>query len=123
MGLIYKELEFAGTKGSQVLRVLMDTGASYSFIRGAEARAIGESFKTVKPLAFELGTGTVLVEEVVAALVRLNQHEVHWVFYLLDDLTKEAIIGADFFQRWKIKLDPDTEDLIIDPQSLKLKLV
>jgi len=36
---------------------------------------------------------------------------------------KDAIIGADFFQIWKIKLDPERETLILDPNALKLKLV
>lgn len=123
MGLIYKELEFAGIRGSQTLQALMDTGASYSFLRGAEGRAIGDPFKTVKPLEFEVGEGTVTVEEAVAALVRLDRYEIHWVFYLLDNLTEAAIIGTDFFQRWKIRLDPASEELIVDPQALKLKLV
>ncbi|MDI6886883.1 MAG: hypothetical protein QMD22_11210, partial [archaeon] len=39
------------------------------------------------------------------------------------NLSEELIIGSDFLQRWKIKLDPESEKIIIDPRALKLKLV
>jgi hypothetical protein len=34
-----------------------------------------------------------------------------------------VVIGADFLQRWKIKLDPVTEDFIIDEKALEIILV
>jgi predicted aspartyl protease len=123
MGLIYKDLEFVGTKGSKVMRVLMDTGASESFLRESEAQAITDLFQSPVSVMVELGKGFVAVAELAIAAVNLDGHRVHWTFYVLEDLTEEAVIGADFFQRWKIKLDPATEDLIVDPQALKLKLV
>jgi hypothetical protein len=31
--------------------------------------------------------------------------------------------GADTLQRWKIKLDPENEDVIIDKKATELKLI
>jgi len=38
-------------------------------------------------------------------------------------LPYEIIVGADFFQKWKIKLDPIAEDFIIDEKALKIMFV
>lgn len=121
MGLIYKQLTLTGSKGSKVLKALMDNGASRCFIR--EAKDITEPLKLPTPFIVELGKGTVTVEEATTLLVHLEGHALAWTFYVFPNLTEEAIVGADFFQAWKIKLDPVTEDIVIDPQALKIKLV
>lgn len=36
---------------------------------------------------------------------------------------EELILGADFFQRWKMRLNPENEDIVLDQDALKLKLV
>jgi hypothetical protein len=45
------------------------------------------------------------------------------MFIIVPELTEELILGTDFFLRWKIKLDPETEDIVIDPSALILQLV
>ena len=42
---------------------------------------------------------------------------------VVPNLHYDVIIGADFLQRWKIKLDPATEDFIIDERALEIILV
>jgi hypothetical protein len=32
------------------------------------------------------------------------------------------IIGVDMLQRWKIRLDPEQEDVTIDPRATRLRL-
>ena len=123
MGLIYKQLTLTGSKGSKVFKALMDNGASRCFIRETEVQEIAEPLKAPAPFIVELGRGTVTIEKATTLLVDLKGYALFWTFYILPGLTEEAIIGADFFQAWKIKLDPVTEDIIIDPQALKIKLV
>jgi hypothetical protein len=123
MGLIYKQLTFTGSKGSKVLKALMDNGASRCFIREAEIPGLAEPVKAPAPFTVELGRGTVRIEEATVLFVNIEGHDLGWTFYVFPELTEEVIMGADFFQAWKIKLDPATEDLIIDPQALKIKLV
>lgn len=33
------------------------------------------------------------------------------------------VIGADMLQRWKIRLDPEKEEVFIDPKVTELKLM
>ena len=55
--------------------------------------------------------------------VEVEGYNLFWHFLAFPELSEELIIGADFLQRWKIKLDPENESIIIDPKALKLKLV
>jgi len=64
-----------------------------------------------------------ILDEAIFTYVDLDGMRLHWTFIAVSDLTEQVIIGADFFQRWKIKLDPETEKIIFDPKALKLKLV
>jgi len=45
------------------------------------------------------------------------------MFLVVPGLPYEIIIGADFLQRWKIKLDPTTEEFIMDERALEIVLV
>ena len=44
-------------------------------------------------------------------------------FLVVPELPYEIIVGADFFQKWKMKLDPIAEDFIIDEKALEIMLV
>lgn len=46
-----------------------------------------------------------------------------WGIYLLPELSEELILGADFFQRYKIKLDPEREDFMLDHTAFRLQLI
>jgi predicted aspartyl protease len=123
MGLIYKQVKLTGPKASQEFTALMDTGASESFIRSEEAQMIATPYKMPEPMSLELGREELEVDEVIFAYVDLDGVRLHWTFMVVPDLTEQVIIGADFFQRWKIRLHPETEKIIFDPKALKLKLV
>lgn len=123
MGLIYRQVKLTGPKGVRTLRALMDTCASESFINAKEARKLGRPFKMPKPIKIELGKGAIDIDQIIYAYVDLDGYRLHWTFNVVPSLTEELILGADFFQRWKVKLDPETERIIIDPKALKVKLV
>lgn len=122
MGLI-KQLRVQGNKSKRRMNILFDSGASECFIRASLTRSLGYPTRLPQPKSVELGRGHLRVSEVIAADVLLNGYRLHWYFVLVPQLTEEVIIGADFFQRWKIKLDPEHERLIVDPKALRLKLV
>lgn len=123
MGLIYHQVKLTGPKGVRTLRALMDTGASESFINAKEAGKLGRPFKMPKPIKIELGKGAIDIDQIIYAYVDLDGYRLHWTFNVVPSLTEELILGADFFHRWKVKLDPETERIIIDPKALKVKLV
>ncbi|RZN35445.1 MAG: retroviral-like aspartic protease [Methanophagales archaeon ANME-1-THS] len=124
MGLIYKEVVLKGDKGGGRFHALWDNGSSESFIRRDLAEEVGTILKLDVPREFEMGKGTLSVEESTGILsVQVEGYNLFWHFLVVPNLSEELIIGADFLQRWKIKLDPESEKIIIDPKALKLKLV
>ena len=70
-----------------------------------------------------MGKGTLLVKESTGIVdIEVEDYNLFWHFLVVPNLSEELIIGADFLQRWKIKLDPENEKIIIDEKALKLKL-
>jgi hypothetical protein len=124
MGLIYKEVVLRGDKGEERFQALWDNGSSESFIRRGSAEKVGTILRLDAQREFEVGRGTLSVAESTGSLsVEVEGFNLFWHFLVVPNLSEELIIGADFLQRWKIKLDPESEKIIIDPKALKLKLV
>lgn len=101
----------------------MDTGASRCYIRDKEANLIGQSSKMPAPVKLRLGKGSTSVNQMLVCSIELDGYRVPWAFMDVPELTDELILGADFFQILKIKLDPETEEIIIDPSALIIQLI
>ncbi len=123
MGLIYKPITLIGTAGTRTLNALMDRGASRCYIHRDKAAQIAALSKMPSSVTLRLGKGSINVDEMLNSLVELDGHLVPWSFIVVPDLTEELIIGADFFQQLKIELDPETEEITIDPSALKIQLI
>ena len=124
MGIIKKEILVAGSDRERRCEVLFDTGASACFVREDVASELGQIVTAPFPLAFKLGNNTVMkAEKVTFLFLDLKGHKVPFHFLVVPELAYEVIVGTDFFQRWKIKLDPVTEDFLIDEKALEIILV
>ena len=124
MGIIKKQVKVAGSKSERDCGVLFDTGASACFVREDIASELGQIVKSPFPIAFTLGNNTVMrVDKTVTLFLDLKGHKLWFHFLVLTELPYEVIVGANFFQNWKIKLDPITEDFIIDEKALEIMLV
>lgn len=124
MGIIRKEIMVAGSKGGRECEVLFDTGASACFAREAVAAELEQISKAPSPLSFKLGNNTTMTAEKMTVLfLDIKGHKLPFHFLVVSELPYEIIIGADFLQRWKIKLDPVTEDFVIDEKALEIILV
>ena len=124
MGVITKQIMIAGSKSQRQCKVLFDTDASACFARQDVASELGQVVKSPFPIAFRLGNNTVMTaDKTIDLFVDLKEHKLGFWFLVVPELPYEIIIGADFFQKWKIKLDPITEDFIIDEKALKIILV
>ena len=64
--------------------------------------------------------GVIKKEIMVAGSKSQRKCEVLFDFLVVPELPYEVIAGADFFQKWKIKPDPVTEDFIIDENALEI---
>lgn len=125
MGLIVKPVEVVGNKGRAKVMALFDTGASSSFIR----RDIADKLATFGPLPnprrFMLGDGknAILAQQFVAVDITIKGVTVFFPLLVVEEIGEEMIIGADMLQRWKIRLDPEKEEVFIDPKVTELKLM
>jgi hypothetical protein len=124
MGIIRKEIMVAGSKSQRQCEVLFDTGASACFVQEDVASELGQILKAPFPLAFKLGNNTVMrAEKTTDLFVDMKGYKLPFHFLVVPELPYEVIVGANFFQVWKIKLDPATEDFIIDEKALEIILV
>lgn len=121
MVLIVKEQAVTGTRRSDTVRILYDTGASSSFIRRDIADILGDSGQTVNPRRFMMADGGVFAaEQTINLEIEIDGVIVEHRFFVVEDLAEEIIIGADLMQTWKISLDLENERVDIDPRALYL---
>ena len=124
MGIIKKEIMVAGSSGERKCEVLFDTRASACFVREDVASELGQIVRAPFPLAFKLGNNTVMkAEKTMDLFLDLKGYKLSFYFLVVPELPYEVIVGTDFFRKWKIKLDPSTEDFIIDEKALEIILV
>jgi len=125
MSIIVKDLKIKGDKGEAKVKTLFDSGASISLIRSDLAQKIASPVRLPRKYKFTLGDGKGEIKaewEVVVDLELAGLHVPQTVF-IVDDLAEEFILGVDALQLWKIKLDFEKEDIIIDKKALQLRLL
>ncbi|MDZ7360190.1 MAG: retropepsin-like domain-containing protein [candidate division KSB1 bacterium] len=124
MSIISRKIELIGSKGRAKVEALFDSGASFSCIPPGLAKKLG----VVTPLVLPVKLGTAArgkklqVNELVSLQFRINGYEFLDDFMVVPGLSEETIIGAKTMQAWRIKLDLENEEVIIDPKATKLRI-
>lgn len=126
MGMIVKDLEVTGgDRGKNRLRALFDTGASESLIKKSVCERIS-SFVTL-PRIREYATADekvkIRAKDFAVWDVAIGDVNLYYYFVVVEELSEELVIGSDMMQRWKIKLDLEKEDILIDKKALELKII
>ncbi|MBI2987419.1 MAG: retroviral-like aspartic protease [Deltaproteobacteria bacterium] len=123
MGVIRKSLQLVGRRKKADVECLLDTGASSSFIRPDLVRALGLSTADLpKPARIQLGKGSTQVSQIAAITIRLNGATLADTAYVMPGLTEEYVLGAEFLQRYDIRLDPKRHRLLLPPKR-RLSLI
>lgn len=123
MGIIRRKLPLVGPRGRRQVDCLFDTGASSSFIRPELVRELGLSTASLlKPVPIRLGKGSTRVSQFAAVMIRLNGVDVADAPYVMPGLSEECVVGAEFLERYNIRLDPKRRRLIL-PAKRHLTLV
>lgn len=128
MGIILKTYTVTGiTPGgdSAQVQALFDTGADVSLVRRDIAESLAEltTMRYPQRLGMADGAGVLLTRQKVDLYVYIDDLPLMNPFLVADNLGEEMIIGADMMQRWKIKLDPEQEDILpIDPRVLRMRV-
>ena len=126
MGVIVKKLEIIGDKGRSTALSLFDSGASDSVIRKDVAEEVASFLRLSEPVNFILGDGKSTVTSEYFTGISFVLKECTFPaqrVLIVDELDDELILGVDAFQRWKLRLDFEHEDVIFDKSMLKIKLV
>ena len=123
MGVIRKSLQLIGRRRKTEVECLFDTGASSSFIRPELARALGlPTTNLLRPLRIRLGKGSTQVSKLAAVMIRLNGSTLADTAYVMPGLTEEYVLGAEFLERYDIRLDPKRRRLLLPPRH-RLSLI
>jgi hypothetical protein len=118
MAIIQKEIELVGSKGRSQELALFDSGASYSFIDKMVAVNLGTFEPLSIPLEFEMAKKgeKVSATEAIRLDFYLNSYRFSDEFIILPNLAEPVIIGVLTLQKWRLKLDFEHDDVIIDPK-------
>ncbi len=125
MGIIRKEIELVGSKSKRKEIALFDSGAIYSCIDKELAEELGGIVSLLEP--FELYTAEkgrkMEVKSRVPLTFYIDGYRFSDEFMVRENLSERVIIGAKTMQAWRLKLDFEKEDIIIDPRVTKLYLI
>jgi hypothetical protein len=123
--ILERELEFRGSRGSEKLITLFDSGSTYSCISLEKAEALEQSLPLPEPIDVETASSGNFIRITHRAPLdfRLNDLRLTDEFMIVPGLSEDAIIGATTLQKWRIKLDFEHDQIITDPRAAKLKLI
>ena len=125
MAVIEKELRLVGSKGEGKVKAIFDSGASYSCIQPE----LAEELAMVEPLPEPMDFGTAEEEGKLTATERvslnfyLDGYRFSDEFMLIPHLSEPVLIGDKTLQAWRLKLNFETDEVIIDPRVTKLRLL
>lgn len=125
MAVIRKRIRLKGSKGEVEKEAIFDSGATYSCINPD----LAESLELVTPLPESMEFTTAKEGEKVAAKGRatvnfyIDSYRFSDEFMVIEKLSSEVIIGAATLQKWRLKLDFEKDEVIIDPRVTKLWLL
>ena len=125
MSILRIPLLYAGSKGEKMLYTLFDSGANLSCIHPSQIEDIATPVALGR--ARQLSTASkdhcIEVKERVTLDFYINDVLLSDEFLVVPGLSEEAIIGAATMQKWRIKLDFDRDQVVVDPKVAKLQLI
>ena len=125
MAVIEKQIKLRGSKGEADVVAVFDSGATYSCIHPDLAKKLGKTEFLPEPKHF--GTAkekmTVTAKKRISLDFNLNGYTFSDEFMVIPNLSDDVIIGAATLQKWRLKLDFENDEVIIDPKVTKLRLL
>ncbi len=125
MAVINKKIHLKGSKGDKEVPALFDSGATYSCI----SPELAGKLAVVEPLDEPMEFGTAEEGRHVTArdAIRVNFYidgcRFSDEFMVIPGLPVDVIIGAATLQKWRMKLDFENDEVIIDPRVTELWLL
>lgn len=125
MSILKFPLLFAGSKGEKRLYTLFDSGTNLSCIDKGhlDNLEVPVNLGRVRRLATASEGHYIEISERVTLDFYLNDVLLSDEFLVVSGLSEEAIIGAATLQKWRIKLNFDTDTVEVGPKVAKLQLI
>jgi hypothetical protein len=125
MSIIKHPLLYVGSKGEKTLYTLFDSGANLSCISPDHIKDLETPVHLgrIRKLATASEGHYIEITERVTLEFYINDVLLSDEFFVVPGLSEEAIIGAATLQKWRIKLDVEHDQVIVDPKVAKLQLI
>jgi len=122
MGAIIKPLDVRSEKEAR-LNLYFDSGSPFTFVKLDSAMKLGNVFQLRTSLSFSgIGEGEFQATHMIHLEVKLLDIWCRHLAYVVPDGTlapwEDILVGQDFMQRYRIKLDMEKEELILDRNAL-----
>ncbi len=116
---------YVGSKGEKTLYTLFDSGANLSCIHTDLIKdlEIPVHLGRIRKLAAASEGHFIEIKERVTLEFYINDVLLSDEFLVVPGLSEEAIIGAATLQKWRIKLDFEHDQVIVDPKAGRLQLI
>jgi len=125
MSILKLPILYVGSENEKILYTLFDSGANLSCINPDFIAGIATPIPLgrVRRLATASEGHYMEIREVIRLDFYINNVLLSDEFLLVPNLSEEAIIGAATLQKWRIKLDFEHDQVIVDPKVAKLQLI
>jgi predicted aspartyl protease len=111
---IYRALKIRSSKGEMTVKVLFDTGASFTVVKKDVAEKIGHILPTdVKEVTLTDDKTRLKVLGYIPISTVLEGSPIDDIAYVIDELAEDLIIGVKVMEFYDIKLDPSTNKIIV----------
>lgn len=99
-------VSLTGDKGQQSVKLLVDTGASFSMVRADVASKLGSLAKLPKAISLTIGDGSkISITDAVLLSMEIGAVKVMDYFLVFETLIEEAILGVSTMRRYGLKID------------------
>lgn len=125
MSIIKIPMLYVGSKGEKQLYTLFDSGANLSCINPDYLEGIETPthLGRIRKLATASEGHFIEIKERVMLDFYINDVLLSDEFLIVPNLSEEAIIGVATLQKWRIKLDFESDKVIVDPKVGRHQLI
>jgi hypothetical protein len=123
MSLFKFPLLYLGSKGKKNLNTLLDSSINLSCIHPNYLKDLEMPIQLGRVRKFYKANPDDYIEIKEAILLDfyINDILLSDEFLIVPDINEEVIIGAATLRKWRIKLDFENDQVIVDPRSAKLR--
>ena len=125
MSIIKMPLLFVGSQGEKHLYALYDSGANLSCINPEHLPdlELPISLGRIRQIATAAEGHYIEVSQCVRLDFYMNDVLLSDEFLVIPGLSEEVIIGAATMQKWRIKLDFEHDQALVDPKVARMQLI